>query len=86
MPSTQWLTHSRAWEREKWERSDRNASGLVHIFRKALLQTPQVRLRPHAPPAIMACTYFRRSPGTRCTTLTKLLTASARPAFLEKSR
>lgn len=28
-------------------------------------------------------TYFRRSPGTRCTTFRKLLTASARLAFLE---
>lgn len=38
IPRTQWLTHSNAWELMKWERRDRKASGLLHIFRKALLQ------------------------------------------------
>lgn len=38
MPRTQWLTHRRAWEVEKWERRDRKASGVRLIFRNALLK------------------------------------------------
>lgn len=37
MPRTQWLTQSKAWEQMKWERKKRKASGVLHIFRKALL-------------------------------------------------
>lgn len=85
MPSTQWLRHSRAWERTKWERRERKASGPLHILRNALLHT-HVHVNTHthtSGSASIMFTYFRRSPGTRCTTFRKLLTASARLAFLE---
>lgn len=42
------------------------------------LQSP-----PSRSASVLLCTYFRRSLGTRCTTFIKLLTASARLAFLE---
>lgn len=43
IPRTQWLTHSKAWELMKWERKERKASGLLHIFKKALLQIEKRR-------------------------------------------
>ena len=43
IPRIQWLTHSKAWELTKWDRRDRKASGLLHIFRKALLDIEKVK-------------------------------------------
>lgn len=98
IPRIQWLTQSNAWELMKWERRDRKASGLLHIFRKALLHkdsgkkwvTVIGRKKKKNKRLTLIdsqhCTYFNKSLGTCCNTLPKLLTVSARLAFLEKSK
>lgn len=98
IPRIQWLTQSNAWELMKWERRDRKASGLLHIFRKALLHKDsgkkwvtvigREKKKNKRLTLIESqhCTYFNKSLGTCCNTLPKLLTVSARLAFLEKSK
>lgn len=48
IPRIQWLTQSRAWELMKWERRERKASGLLHIFRNDLLTVKQEGKFKHA--------------------------------------
>lgn len=92
MPRIQWLTHSRAWELTKWERKERKASGLLHIFRKALLEIEKentfVSVLTFMSSFVIQrfFTYFRRSVGTCCNTFRKLVTVSARFAFLAKNK
>lgn len=78
----------------KWDRRDRKASGLLHMFRKALLEfktkknmkviTASVTMS-RAVMLYMQSTYFSKSLGTHCNTFIKLLTASGRFAFLAKN-
>lgn len=95
IPRIQWLTHSKAWELMKWDRRDRKASGLLHIFRKALLEFKTEKNKKVITASVtmswavilyMQTTYFSKSLGTYCNTFIKLLTASARFAFLAKNK